>query len=72
MISTPEVSCWRAQTENESYLVVASDGIFETLTSDDVCNFIGHQKSADYIVNIAFEKGSTDNLSLIVVSFVLM
>ena len=75
VISTPELTGWRVLTANDSYLVVASDGIFESLTPDDICDFIGHQKSglssssslADCIVDIAFEKGSTDNLSVIVV-----
>lgn len=78
VISTPELTGWRALTANDSYLVVASDGIFESLTPDDICDFIGHQKSglssssslADCIVDIAFEKGSTDNLSVIVVPLI--
>lgn len=79
VISTPELTDWTAQTANGSYLVVASDGIFETLTPSDVCNFIGlsssfssssSSSSSDYIVNIAFKKGSTDNLSVIVVPLI--
>lgn len=76
---------WQPLTANDSYLVVASDGIFESLKPQKVCNLIrdAHfqdtkksKKSdsclalsslANCIVRNAFEKGSTDNLSVVVV-----
>ncbi|KAA8550823.1 hypothetical protein F0562_002507 [Nyssa sinensis] len=84
VIAVPEVLGWRPLTANDSYLVIASDGIFETLTLGDVCdllwdaniqeNEISQNSSsclssslASNIVNTAFKKGSSDNLSAIVV-----
>ncbi|KAL7172459.1 hypothetical protein ACSBR2_032033 [Camellia fascicularis] len=85
IISEPEVTDWRTLSADDSYLVVASDGIFESLEPKDVCDllqdahFKGNEKSkqkssclllsslADCVVHNAFEKGSTDNLSAVVV-----
>ncbi|CAL5427601.1 unnamed protein product [Camellia sinensis] len=74
---------WRPLTRNDSYLVVSSDGIYEKLTVQDVCDLLpyGHSKgyemlklfpschypSAECIVKTASEEGSMDNLSAIVV-----
>ncbi|KAL7172456.1 hypothetical protein ACSBR2_032030 [Camellia fascicularis] len=82
VLSLPEVD-WRPLTRNDSYLVVSSDGIYEKLTVQDVCDLLpyGHSKgyemlklfpscdypSAECIVKTAFEEGSMDNLSTIVV-----
>uniref|UniRef100_A0A5B7ATR6 PPM-type phosphatase domain-containing protein n=1 Tax=Davidia involucrata TaxID=16924 RepID=A0A5B7ATR6_DAVIN len=77
VIAVPEVLGWRPLTPNDSYLVIASDGVFESLTPGDVCdllwdaniqeNDISKNSSSCYIVNTAFKKGSMDNLSAIVV-----
>ncbi|KAL0389462.1 UNVERIFIED_CONTAM: putative protein phosphatase 2C 51 [Sesamum calycinum] len=76
----PEITGWRQFTPKNRYLVVASDGIFETLTPQDVCN-LAHGKAsesssgnvsssslADWIIRHALRTGSTDNLSAIVIS----
>ena len=74
---------WQPLTANDSYLVAASDGIFEKLSLQDVCDLLWEVQShgtlqselstsclyslADCIVNTAFEKGSLDNMAAIVV-----
>ncbi|KAK2987136.1 hypothetical protein RJ640_019696 [Escallonia rubra] len=81
IIPVPEITEWRPLTVNDSYLVVSSDGIFESLTPQNVCDLIhdenvrGHGQHslcfsssvADCIVQRAFENGSMDNLSVVVV-----
>ncbi|KAI3423253.1 uncharacterized protein J3R85_011217, partial [Psidium guajava] len=83
VISVPEVMDWQYLTSNDSFLVAASDGVFEKLSPQDVCDILWEAKSndtagseissscsyslADCIVNTAFEKGSTDNMAAIVV-----
>ncbi|XP_024030374.1 probable protein phosphatase 2C 51 isoform X2 [Morus notabilis] len=83
VISAPEVTDWRPLTANDSYLVATSDGIFEKLSLQDVCDLTweienhGPRRSklstsclyslADCIVNMAFEKGSMDNVAAVVV-----
>lgn len=69
-----EISGWRALSGENSYLVLASDGVFETLTPKDVC-YLLHKKASEFvsslpesIIRSAYETGSTDNLSAIVIS----
>lgn len=63
--------------------MVATDGVFEKLTTQDICDVlwdvhmhgneksefcsIGAQSLADCIVSTAFEKGSMDNIAAVVV-----
>ena len=74
VIVEPEVTGWQTLDVNDRFLVVSSDGIFESMTPQDVCDLIHDSSScspssslAKCVVNIAFEKGSVDNLSVIVV-----
>lgn len=57
--------------------MVASDGVFETMTPKNVCDLL-HDKASEFssahaalpewIIQHAFRTGSTDNLSAIVIS----
>lgn len=83
VISVPEVMDWHSLTSNDSFLVAASDGVFEKLSPQDVCDILWEAKSdgtagseispscssslATCIVNTAFEKGSMDNMAAIVI-----
>ncbi|XP_010534300.1 PREDICTED: probable protein phosphatase 2C 51 [Tarenaya hassleriana] len=83
VISAPEVIDWRPLVANDSFLVVASDGIFEKQSLQDVCDLLWEAKDpassgkrlpphcssslADCLVNAAFEKGSMDNMAAVVV-----
>ncbi|KAK4273099.1 hypothetical protein QN277_021562 [Acacia crassicarpa] len=83
VISVPEVTDWQPVTANDSYLVVASDGVFEKMSSQDVCDMLweahsyGNPRSefsrscsyslADCIVKTALKKGSMDNVAAVVV-----
>ncbi|KAL5717672.1 protein-serine/threonine phosphatase [Ranunculus cassubicifolius] len=81
VVSTPEVTEWQLLSSNDTYLVAASDGIFEKMTTKDVCDLLWdvHEGKpevvsscissslAECIVNAAFESGSMDNMAAIVV-----
>ncbi|XP_027935639.1 uncharacterized protein LOC114190798 isoform X2 [Vigna unguiculata] len=82
VISAPEVTDWQPLTANDSYLVVASDGVFEKTSLQDVCDLLWEVHSysnmrsecahssyslADLIVNNALKKGSMDNVAAIVI-----
>lgn len=74
---------WQPLTTNDSYLVVASDGMFEKLGLQDTCDLLwevhshgterpGLSSSCSYslaecLVNTAVEKGSMDNAAAVVV-----
>ncbi|XP_027363677.1 uncharacterized protein LOC113871100 isoform X2 [Abrus precatorius] len=82
VISAPEVTDWQPLTANDSYLVAASDGVFEKMSVQDVCDILWevHRFSnmrsectpsssyslADFIVNTAVKKGSMDNVAAVV------
>ncbi|XP_050236552.1 uncharacterized protein LOC126686518 isoform X2 [Mercurialis annua] len=81
--SAPEVTDWRRLTTNDTYLVVASDGLFEKLSLQNVCDILWDVSShgimrselssscslslAECLVNTAFEKGSLDNVATVIV-----
>ncbi|XP_062178306.1 probable protein phosphatase 2C 51 isoform X3 [Alnus glutinosa] len=74
VIPVPEVTGWQPLNADSRFLVVSTDGTFESLTAQDVCDIMYDSGScsassslAECIVNTAFEKGSMDNLSVIVV-----
>ncbi|KAL9357866.1 hypothetical protein Peur_051119 [Populus x canadensis] len=83
VISAPEVTDWQPLTTNDTYLVVASDGMFEKLGLQDTCDLLwevhshgterpGLSSSCSYslaecLVNTAVEKGSMDNAAAVVV-----
>ncbi|CAH9051479.1 unnamed protein product [Cuscuta epithymum] len=85
VISVPEITDWHPLTTNDSYLVAASDGVFEQLSPQDVCDILSNLHAditvkpelnsscmyslAECIVNAAFEKGSTDNMAAIILPF---
>lgn len=74
---------WLPLYDNDTYLVVASDGIFEKLTVQEVCDLLWEASFkeninlelistmkhvlADLLVKAAFERGSMDNMAAIVI-----
>lgn len=88
VIAAPEITGWQILNDSDSYLIAASDGVFEGLDSQDVCDLLwevqnddlsGSQVSpacsnslADCIISTAFERGSADNMAAAVVPLRLM
>ncbi|KAJ9566900.1 hypothetical protein OSB04_002866 [Centaurea solstitialis] len=74
VISVPEVTDWQPLTDNDSYLVAASDGVIEKLSPQDVCDLFWQLHThapleleyssscsyslADCIVDTALDKGT--------------
>lgn len=83
VVSLPEVNDWQPLTVNDSYLVAATDGVFEKLNPQDICDIFWELHTdtsvsselidsssyslADRVVDAAFDKGSLDNMAAIVV-----
>lgn len=75
---------WQPLSGNDSYVIAASDGVFEKLSPQDICDIMWEPLSrftirkelnsscshslADCIVNAAFERGSMDNLAALVIN----
>uniref|UniRef100_A0A0E0MGN4 protein-serine/threonine phosphatase n=1 Tax=Oryza punctata TaxID=4537 RepID=A0A0E0MGN4_ORYPU len=83
VIPTPELTEWQSLSANDTFLIASSDGVFEKMTMQDVCDLMLHvklgvnqelgsfavtqQNLADYVVDLALEKGTTDNVAAVVV-----
>ncbi|KAF5735618.1 RecName: Full Probable protein phosphatase 2C 51 Short [Tripterygium wilfordii] len=78
VIAEPEVTEWQPLDLNDKFLVVSSDGIFERLNPQNVCDLLPNPsrkafklfsscQDPECILEIAFEEGSSDNLSVIVI-----
>ncbi|CAD6256465.1 unnamed protein product [Miscanthus lutarioriparius] len=83
VISTPELTGWQILSENDTFLIASSDGVFEKMTMQDVCDLMLHAKFrvkhdfgysamtqhnlADYLVHVALQKGTTDNVAAVIV-----
>ncbi|XP_074316167.1 uncharacterized protein LOC141652544 isoform X2 [Silene latifolia] len=81
--SSPEVTDWQLLNVSDIYLIAASDGVFEGMDTQDVCDLLWEMRNndpsrsqvssscsdslADCIVNTAFERGSADNMAAAVV-----
>lgn len=57
----------------DKHLVIASDGVWDTVTDQqaiELCKYTGNTKQiAQAIVKLALSKGSTDNISCMVIEF---
>ncbi|XP_059294790.1 probable protein phosphatase 2C 51 [Lycium ferocissimum] len=75
IIATPEVTDWLQLTSKDEFLVVASDGIFDSLSPQKVCDFLNEAEGqhsdpsvlAQQLIQKAYLDGSTDNLSVVLV-----
>ncbi|XP_049414877.1 putative protein phosphatase 2C 76 [Solanum stenotomum] len=74
IIADPEVTDWLSLTSKDEFLVVASDGIFESVTPQAVCDFLNEVEDysnpsllAHQLIQKAYLEGSNDNLSVVLV-----
>uniref|UniRef100_A0A0E0RA86 protein-serine/threonine phosphatase n=1 Tax=Oryza rufipogon TaxID=4529 RepID=A0A0E0RA86_ORYRU len=83
VIPTPELTEWQSLSANDTFLIASSDGVFEKMTMQDVCDLmlrvklgvnqelgsfaVTQRNLADYVVDLALEKGTTDNVAAVIV-----
>ena len=73
----PEIKRVQLQPATDELMVLASDGLWDAVTSQHAVNFVRRalhrhaniRQAADELVSMALERGSTDNISVIVVCF---
>ncbi|KAF3613206.1 hypothetical protein FXO38_36385, partial [Capsicum annuum] len=75
IIADPEITDWLSLASKDKFLVVSSDGIFERLTPQEVCDFLNEVEDhsdasllAQQLIQKAYLEGSKDNLSVILVT----
>ncbi|KAJ6218576.1 hypothetical protein RDWZM_009733 [Blomia tropicalis] len=72
----PEVTVFK-RDENDEFLVLACDGIWDVMTNEEVSDFVRHQLRihsnletiCSSIIDTCLHKGSTDNMSVVLVTF---
>ncbi|KAG2529930.1 hypothetical protein JM16_001733 [Phytophthora kernoviae] len=70
VVAEPEVKKF-TRTESDHYVVIASDGVWDTISNDDAAQLaLKHddpQVAAQHIMEEAYARGSLDNISVMVV-----
>lgn len=73
----PEVTVFKRDEDMDEFLVLACDGIWDVMSNDDVADFVRHQLRihsnletvCSSIIDTCLHKGSTDNMSVVLVTF---
>ena len=73
----PEVTAVERNAEEDEFLVVACDGIWDEMTNEDLCAFVSSrlrithdlEKICNEVIDTCLHKGSRDNMSIIIVTF---
>jgi serine/threonine protein phosphatase PrpC len=76
VIAVPELRFHDRSPDNDRFLIVCCDGVFDVMTNEEVGQFVVDQASlnkplpviGDNLVRTCFERGSGDNMSVIIVA----
>jgi serine/threonine protein phosphatase PrpC len=53
LIAEPDISEWRAVEPGDGFLILASDGIFEALSEEEVCQVAAATAAGDIVLSWA-------------------
>lgn len=73
----PEIYIEERKPEEDEFLVLACDGIWDVMSNEDLCQFVQHQltitddlaKVSASVVDYCLFKGSRDNMSIVLIAF---
>nr|CAG4641591.1 EOG090X03VW [Eurycercus lamellatus] len=73
----PEITVVPRKADEDEFLVLACDGIWDVMTNEDLCQFVHHQmnitndlaKVSASVIDYCLFKGSRDNMSIVLVTF---
>ncbi|KAH9426570.1 Protein phosphatase 1B [Dermatophagoides pteronyssinus] len=73
----PEITIVERDPSADEFLILACDGIWDVMNNNDLCDFVRHQlrihsnveEVCSTIVDTCLHKGSTDNMSVVLVTF---
>lgn len=77
LIPRPDVSAMPL-TKEDNFIVLGTDGLFDVMTSQDVCDYIKKEtkkksceveKIAEHLANRAYQLGSEDNITVLIAFF---
>ena len=66
VISNPDIRKFDLSTFEESFIVIATDGIFDVWSSGDVIKALSSGLKCHDLIPLSMQRGSTDNMSMIV------
>jgi len=66
VISNPDIRQFDMSTYEESYIVIATDGILDVWTSGEIIKALSIGLKCNDFINLSLQRGSTDNMSMIV------
>lgn len=64
--ATPDVVEWKVDRARDEMVVLATDGLWDVLSNEEACAMA--RKGAVALVDHAYNKGSTDNITAVIVS----
>jgi len=73
----PEFYMKKREADNDEFLVLACDGVWDVMTNEDICSFISArmrvtdnlEQIANEVIDTCLHKGSRDNMSIIIIAF---
>lgn len=73
----PEITIYKRDMSADEFLILACDGIWDVMSNDELCDFVRHQllihsnleDVCSSIIDTCLHKGSTDNMSIVLVTF---
>lgn len=73
----PEFYVKSRDKDNDEFLVLACDGVWDVMTNEDICSFISDRMKvtddleaiANQVIDTCLHKGSRDNMSIIIIAF---
>ncbi len=64
--ATPDVVEWKIDRARDELLILATDGLWDVLSNEEACRVA--RQGAAAVVDYAYKKGSTDNITAVVVT----
>jgi len=73
----PEFYIKEREPEKDEFLVLACDGVWDVMSNEEICSFIGHRMKihenletiCNEVIDTCLYKGSRDNMSIIIIAF---
>ncbi|KAI7689956.1 Protein phosphatase 1B [Sarcoptes scabiei] len=73
----PEITIHERNENLDEFMIIACDGIWDVMSNEELCDFVRHQlriqsdleEICSLIIDTCLYKGSTDNMSIVLVTF---
>lgn len=74
VIATPDILTFELNDHKPRFLILASDGLWDTFSNEEACSFIQeHLKESDFgaksLAMESYKRGSVDNITVLIIAF---